>query len=143
MSAQWLEMRIQEEQERRRKEAKTQEMLPQAMEELHQQLSECIASYKQAFGPESADLSNLVSKLRITVREQQGGKWQPRGTVDVILVSIPPAFKVERGEGEPLLIELGLLPSDRFSFRYNDQYLTPEDVSRHILDKLLFPNLGG
>ena len=142
MNPQWLEMRIQEEQERRRKEAKLQELLPQAMEELHQQLSACIARYRETFGQESAEISNLVSKLRVTVREEQGGKWQPRGKVDIGLVSLPASFKVDRGEGEPVIIELGLLSGERFSYRLGDQYLTPEDMSRQILDRLLFPKLG-
>ncbi len=142
MSPQWLEMRIQEEQDRRRKEAKTQEMLPQAMEELHQQLAACVTRYKEAFGPESAEISNLVSKLRVTVRDEQAGKWQPRGKLDITLVSMPPSFKVEAGDGEPLIIGLGLLSNERFSYKIEDQFLTPEDVSRHILDRLLFPKLG-
>ena len=142
MSPQWLEMRIQEEQDRRHKETKTQELLPQAMEELHQQLAACIARYKEAFGPESAEITNLVSKLRVTVRDEQGGKWQPRSKVDITLVSNPPSFKVEAGEAEPLIIALGILSGERFSFKLGDQFLTPEDVSRHILDKVLFPKLG-
>ena len=141
MNLQWLEMRIQEEQERRRKEAKTQELLPQALEDLHGQLSECLEHYKGAFGPESASISNLGSKLAITIREQLGGKWQQRARIEVNLVSMPPAFQVERGEGEPVLIEVGLLPGDRLSYRLNDQYLTNEDLSRHILDRPLFPKL--
>lgn len=141
MNLQWLDMRIQEEQERRRKENKTQQLLPQALEELHQQLSACIDRYKGAFGPESADISNLVSKLRITIRDLQDGKWQQCGKVEVSLISMPPAFKVERGEAEPLMIELGLLPGDRLSYRLNDQYLTAEDISRRILDRVLFPKL--
>ncbi len=141
MTPQWLEMRIQEEQDRRRREAKTQELLPQALEELHQQLAACVERYKEAFGPESADISNLVSKLRVTTREEQGGKWQPRAKVDISLVSLPPAFKIEQGEAAPLLIDLGLLPGDKLSYRLNDQYLTAEDLSRHILDRVLFPKL--
>jgi len=141
MSPQWLELRIQEEQDRRRKEAKTQELLPRAMEELHQQLSACVARYKQAFGEESADISNLVSKLRITIRDEQGGKWQQRDKIDVSLVSLPPAFKVQLGDAEPVLIELGLLPGDRFTYRLNDKYLTVEDLSRSVLDRALFPKL--
>jgi len=142
MSPQWLEMRIQEEQDRRRREAKMLELLPQALEELHHQLATCIERYKSAFGAESADVSNLVSKLRVTIRDEQGGKWQPRAKVDISSVSMPPSFKVERGETEPLVIELGLLPGDKLSYRLNDQYLTPEDLSRHILDRVFFPKLS-
>jgi hypothetical protein len=141
MNLQWLEMRIQEEQERRRKESKTQDLLPQAMEDLYQQLSECLQCYKEAFGAESAEISNLVSKLRITVRDQQDGKWQQRARAEVSLQAMPPGFKVERGEAEPLVIELGLLPGDKLSYRLNDQYLTTEDVTRHVLDRILFPKL--
>lgn len=142
MSPQWLEMRIQEEQDRRHRESKTQALLPQALEELHQQLGGCINRYKEAFGDEAADISNLVSKLRVTIREEKDAKWQPRAKIDISLVTLPPAFKIEFGEGEPLLIDLGLLPGDRLSYRLNDQYLTPEDLSRHILDRALFPKLA-
>jgi hypothetical protein len=141
MNPQWLEMRIQEEQERRRKEAKTQELLPRAMENLHSQLSECVDRYKEVFGTEAASISNLGSKLAITVRDLVGGKWQQRDRIEVNLVSMPPSFKVERGEGEPKVIEVGLLPDDRLSYRLNDQYLTTEDLSRQILDRPLFPKL--
>ena len=134
-------MRIQEEQDRRRKEAKTQALLPQAMDELHQQLSECVAHYKETFGEESADLANLGSKLRVTTREEQGGQWQPRGKLDITLISLPPSFKIESADGEPLIIEIGVLSGDRFSFKLGDQFLTEDDVSRHILDRLLFPKL--
>lgn len=142
MSSQWLDMRIQEEQDRRRKEAKLLELLPKGLEELHQQLAACVEKYKQAFGPEAADIANLISKLRITVREEQGGKWLPRTKIDVSLVSVPAAFKVERGEAPPLTIEIGLLPGDRFSYRFNEQYLNPEDLTRQILDRAFFPKLA-
>lgn len=142
MSTQWMDMRIQEEQDRRRKEAKTLELLPQGLEELHRQLAECLDKYKNAFGPEAAEISNLVSKLRVTVREPQGGKWQPRDKVDISLVSVPPAFKIQHGEAEPFLIEIGLLPGDRLSFRFDDKYLTPEELARKVLDRALFPKLA-
>ena len=135
-------MRIQEEQDRRQKEAKTQELLPQVMEDLHTQLTTCVERYKEAFGPESAEISDLVSKLRVITRDEQGGKWQPRGKVDVTLVSMPPSLKIESPECEPLVIEIGLLSGDRFSFKLGEQFLTETDLSRHILDRLLFPKLG-
>jgi len=142
MSPQWLELRIQEEQDRRHKEAKLQELLPQAMEELHQQLSACVARYKEAFGAESAEIANLVSKLRVTVRDEQAGKWHPRGKVDITMISAPPSFKIEAGENEPLIIEVGLLSGERFSYKILEQFLTPDDLSRTILDRVLFPKLG-
>ena len=40
-----------------------------------------------------------------------------------------------------LIIEIGVLSGDRFSFKLGDQFLTDDDVSRHILDRLLFPKL--
>jgi hypothetical protein len=143
MSSQWLDMRIQEEQDRRRKESKILSLLPKGLEALHQQLAVCIEAYKAAFGAEAADISNLISKLRVTVRDEQGGKWQTRSKVDISLVSAPPAFRVERGDdAPPLLIEIGLLPGDRISYRLNDQYLTEEDLCRHVLDRSLFPKLA-
>lgn len=141
MSPQWLDMRIQEEQERRQKESKTQELMPRALEELHSQLAECVERYKEAFGSKAADISKLDSKLRITVCDEKDGQWTPRAEVEVSLVLIPPAFKVERGGSDALRIELGLIPGDRLSYRLADQYLNPDDVSRHILDRALFPKL--
>lgn len=142
MTPQWLEMRIQEEQERRRKEARTQQLLPQALQDLHAQLAACVARYREAFGPESAEIANLVSKLRITIRDEQSGKWQPRGKVDITLVSLPPSFQIEIPEREPLIVEIGVLGGDRLSFKIGDLFLTEEDLSRQILDHLLFPKLA-
>lgn len=142
MNSEWMDLRIQEEQDRRRKEAKLQELLPKGLEELHEQLAACVEKYKQAFSPEAADISNLFSKLRVTVREEQGGKWQPRATVDISLVSAPPSFKLERGETPPVMIEIGLLPGDRLSYRLNEQYLTAEDLTRQVLDRAFFPKLA-
>ena len=61
--------------------------------------------------------------------------------MEIGLVPKPPGFQVERGDGEPVLIEVGLLPGDRFSYRVGEQFLTNEDLSRYILDRLLFPKL--
>ncbi len=142
MTPQWLEMRIQEEQDRRQKEARIQELLPQALEDVHSRLAACVARFKEAFGPESAEVSNLVSKLRVITREEQAGKWQTRGKVDISLVSLPPSLKIEGPDSDPLLIEIGLLSGDRFSFKFGEQFLTEDDVSRYILDRLLFPKLA-
>ena len=49
MAFQWLQMRIQEERERRELRAKHLARLPSALEELHDQLAECVKAYTDTF----------------------------------------------------------------------------------------------
>jgi hypothetical protein len=135
-------MRIQEEQERRKREAVTLERLPGALEEVYKVLKDCIGDYTSAFGAESADASLLPHKLKVTVREPVGGKWQSAAKVEIALVPDLPGFRVERGEYS-LAIEVGLLPTGKLFYRdcEQDKYLTMEDLTRRILDRALFPKL--
>jgi len=141
MDFQWLEMRIEEEQERRQKEAKVLERLPLALQEIGAELGECVARYTAAFGPESAAIQAQNSKLRITAREQRGGKWQPQSGVEVVSVPELPGFRIERDGQEALTIEVGMLPNDKLYYRLDDQFLAMEDLSRRILDRTFFPRL--
>lgn len=141
MAFQWLQMRIDEEQERRQREEKTLEMLPGALQDLNAQLGECIESFRAAFGAESVDIQFYAGKIRIKVNEQRNGKWEPATSVDVSAVPSLPGFKVERREGDPLLIDIGLLPGNKLFYRYADQFLSMEEVTRRILDRALFPKL--
>jgi hypothetical protein len=134
-------MRVQEEQERRQREAQILEQLPRALEETYRHLAGCVEAYAGAFGPESADIHLQASKIRITVREEQEGKWQQRAKVEISIVPSLPGFRIERG-GEPLMIEVGLLPGDKLFYRDQDQFLTMEELTRRTLDRALFPKLG-
>ena len=142
MSSQWLEMRIQEEQDRRRREARTLEKLPDALIEVYGELADCIGSYTAAFGPESAGIELADAKIRITVSESQQDQWQVRDTVEVLLVPELPGFHIERAGQPPLSIQVGLLPGDKLLYRQEDAYIVLEEVSRRILDRTLFPKLA-
>jgi hypothetical protein len=141
MSFQWLQLRVQEEQERREREAQILARLPRAIEETYRHLAGCVEIYAGAFGPESADIHLQASKIRITVREEQEGKWQQRAKVEISIIPSVPGFRIERG-GEPLMIEVGLLPGDKLFFRDQDQFLTMDELTRRILDRAFFPKLG-
>ena len=141
MSYQWLNMRITEESERRKKEASTLEKLPQALEEVRGAMKACIDAYTRTFGPETAQLQVSGQRMRLIVREEQDGRWEQRSKVDVTAVPALPGFHIERG-GEPLEIVVGILPGDKLYYRDAEQYLTMEELTRRILDKALFPKLG-
>jgi hypothetical protein len=141
MSFQWLQSRVQEEQERRQREAQILARLPRAVEETYRYLAGCIEVYTDAFGPESADIHLQASKIRITVRDEQEGKWQQRAKVEISIIASLPGFRIERG-GDPLMIEVGLLPGDKLFYRDQDEFITGEELTRRILDRALFPKLG-
>ena len=134
-------MRIQEEQERRKKEEQILERLPGALEEVHQELAACVERYVAAFGQEAAQIQMQNGKLRIVASEQKGGRWQNQSTVEVTVTPALPGFRIERAGQEPLEIEVGVLPGDKIYYRDQDKYLTLEDLSRKILDRALFPKL--
>ncbi len=142
MSFQWLQMRIQEEQERRERHSTTLERLPKALEELYQELKECLASYTETFGPESAEVALVPGRIKVSAREEREGRWHPIAKVEVILVPDIPGFRVERGEYS-IAVEVGVLPSEKLFYRdrEQDKYLTMEELTRRILDRVLFPGL--
>src|ERR1035438_3938930 len=142
MAFQWLQMRIQEEKERRELQARHLARLPAALQELHDYLAECIRSYDENFGSDSAEIALLADRIRVTVREERNGKWQALGKVEVICVPEMPGFRVERGEYS-LEVEVGLLPSDKLFYRdrEQDKYLNMDEFTRRILDRTLFPAL--
>ena len=141
MAFQWLQMRIGEERERRKREAATLAMLPEALADLNRQLAECIDAYASAFGEQSAEISFHSGKIRVTTRAEQNGRWEPTARMEIVAVETLPGFKVDAGSGEAMMIEVGLLPGDKPFFRHNDQYLTVEEMTRRILDRALFPKL--
>lgn len=133
MSFQWLHMRIQEEKDRRKREAITFERLPSALEELHVILKSGVAAYTEAFGVESVEIALLLPRIRITT---------PAAGVDVVIAPEIPGFRIERGD-HSVGVEVGLLPSNTLYYRDREQdvYLTMEDLTRRILDRALFPKL--
>jgi hypothetical protein len=145
MSFQWLQMRISEEKDRRKREAAALDRLPKALEEVHRALVACIETYQGAFGPEAAELHHQPAKMRIISREELEGRWQQVARVEVAMVPTLPGIQIDNGNGgDPLLIEIGLLPGDKLFFRdrAQDQYVTMEELTRRILDRAFFPKLG-
>jgi hypothetical protein len=142
MSFQWLQMRISEEQDRRRRESEILERLPRALQEVHQNLQICVEAYRKSFGEEAADLQLMRSRIQIVVREEAEGQWQQHSAVNVIIVPEIPGFRIERG-GDALLVEVGMLPSDRVFYRDRelDQYLNMDELTKRILDRAFFPKL--
>jgi hypothetical protein len=64
-------------------------------------------------------------------------------TVDVVADAELPGFHVLREGASPLAVKIGVLPGDRL-FYFDvaaDQYLTMEELTRRILDRVLFPKL--
>jgi hypothetical protein len=73
---------------------------------------------------------------RIKIRSGATGK------VEVVLAGDLPGFRIERGElTQP--VEVGLLPSNKLFYRdlEKDVYLTLDDLTRKIMDRVLFPRL--
>jgi hypothetical protein len=134
MSFEWLHQRIQEEKDRRHREAMTLERLPQALEDLHATLREGVDAYKEAFGADSAEMVLLPSRIKL--------RCGPTAKVEVVIAGELPGFRIERGDVS-LPVEVGLLPSNKLYYRdlEKDVYLTLEDLTRRIMDRVLFPKL--
>jgi hypothetical protein len=141
MSYQWLDMRITEEMARRQREAMLRDRFPRALDEVYEHLQECVEAYRAAFGPESAEIQRHEGDTQVIVRTECAGQWQECARALVQAVPALPGFRVENG-GEPLQIHVGALPGDKMLYKYGEQYLTVEQLTRLILDPALFPNLG-
>ena len=144
MSFQWLQMRISEENDRRQRESEILERLPRALEEVHEALASCVQSYQEAFGAESAEIQMSTGNIRITVREGRHAMWEQIARVDISTVTSIPGFQVDKGTGgEPLIIEVGVLPGDKVFYRdrAKDQYVTMEELTRRVADRAFFPKL--
>jgi hypothetical protein len=141
MSFQWLHLRIQEEKDRREREKLTLERLPIALEELHDILKQGVDAFQHAFGSGTVEVVLLPSRIRITARESKNDR-APAANVEVALSPEIPGFRVERGE-RAVDIEVGILASTSLYYRdrERDVYLNMEDLTRRILDPVLFPKL--
>lgn len=140
MNLQWLTMRINEEQERRQREDNIRKRLPRALEELHASLTECLKSYTEAFGPQSASIKFGSAHIRIEIRDEVEGRWMTRSEIDISNDLALPGFRIERA-GAPYLVEVGVLTGDKLFYRDGDEYITIEELTRRILDRSLFPKL--
>ncbi|MCU1236431.1 MAG: hypothetical protein JWP63_4398 [Candidatus Solibacter sp.] len=142
MAFQWLQMRVSEEKDRRQRESSALERLPMALQELHTYLASCVTEYTEAFGAESAEIVLMPTRVKVTSRDEREGRWHPAGKVEVVAVADIPGFRVERGEYS-MAVEVGVLPSNKLFYRdrEQDKYLTMEELTRRILDRVLFPKL--
>ncbi len=142
MSFQWLQLRISEERDRRAREQRINERLPDALLELYEAVRSCVEEYNGEFGAQASEAELVSGKVAVVVREQRDGKWQPCRTVEITILTDLPGFQVERGSG-PYLVEIGVLPTGKLAYRDReaDQYLTMDELSRQVLDRVLFPKL--
>lgn len=135
MSFQWLQMRIGEEQDRRQREADILARLGPALDEIQSIIGTCLDAYSAAFGADSANIRRESGVLAIRV-------GNPPGEVRVTADPEVPGFQVAR-KGSTMTIEIGILPGEKLFYRDRgaDQYLTMDELTRRILDRVLFPKL--
>lgn len=133
MSFQWLQMRIGEEKERRDREAQVLARLPRAIDELEGSLRSCLKAVAEAFGGDAAQLSRKDLDLLV---EGDGG------AVEVATILELPGIEIRRGDTRRQL-QIGTLPGDRVYYLdlTADQYLAMDELTRLILDRVLFPKL--
>ena len=134
MPFQWLTMRIGEEQDRRTREHQILQRLPAAVDELRTELSGCVEEFNTTFGSDAARVQQSGMNLTVTCANS---------TVDVVGDTELPGFHVLREGSSPLAVRVGILPGDKlFYFDVaGDQYLSMEELTKRILDRVLFPKL--
>jgi hypothetical protein len=142
MMFRWLQARIDEEKDRRQREASIVAMIPTAFEALEGQLNQCIVAYNAAFGPhDSAEVRAEPGRIQV-VLGSENGQWHAAPPIQILSDVSLPGFKIERRAQEPLLIQIGLLPGDKLYYKDGEAFLTLEELTRRILDRILFPKLG-
>jgi hypothetical protein len=134
MPFQWLTMRIGEEQDRRARHQQILERLPAAVDELKTELSGCTGEFNTAFGDGTAVVQQTGMNLTVTCGTN---------TVDVVADTELPGVHVLREGSTPLAVRIGILPGEKlFYFDVaGDQYLSMEELTKRILDRVLFPKL--
>jgi hypothetical protein len=132
MPFQWLQLRMSEEKERRERERQVLERLPSAVDEMEAAVRECLDACAEAFG-NAARLARNGLDLTVT---GEGG------AVEVAAVLELPGIEIRRN-GSARQIQIGMLPGDRVFYldRTADQYLSMDELTRLILDRVLFPKL--
>jgi hypothetical protein len=134
MPFQWLTLRIGEEQDRRTREAEILGRLPGAVDELHAELSACLREFTTTFGSDSARIERSATTVTVT---------SGAVSVDIVTDSELPGVHVLREGASSLAVRIGVLPGDRL-FYFDvaaDQYMSMEELTRRILDRVLFPKL--
>jgi hypothetical protein len=133
MSFQWLTMRIGEEKDRRAREQQILGVLPGAIEDLGAQLGKCVDAFNAALVEPAGQMERTPEGLAVSSAERR---------VDVVTDTELPGFHVRR-EATSFAVQVGVLPNGKlFYFDVaGDQYLTMEDLTRRILDRVLFPKL--
>jgi hypothetical protein len=133
MSFQWLELRISEERERRNREAKILARLPGAMDELGANLASCVHAYTAAFTDNSVLLTQDGPRLTVAADSKR---------VEVLADPQLPGLQIQR-DGVSMPIQIGILPGEGLFYLDlgADQYLSMDELTRKILDRVLFPNL--
>jgi len=133
MSFQWLHMRIGEEQDRRNREAEVLARLPRAFDELEASLAGCVEAFTKQFGGDSTRLRRDGLKLSVT---------GDGGTAEVNPLLELPGIEIRRKDAARQ-IKVGMLPGDRVFYLdvEADQYLSMDELTRLILDRVLFPKL--
>ena len=134
-------MRITEEQDRRDREAQILARLPRVLDEVRESVALCVENYKESFGSESIELLHQGLKICVTVREEMEGRWEKSGKVEITVVTKLPGLHIDRN-GDPLEIEVGLLPGEKTFYKDVEEFLNMEELTRRILDRTLFPKLG-
>ena len=126
-------MRIGEEQDRRTREQQILSVLPGAIDGLMEQLQVCVEAYNSSFGADSARLDRSSDNLSITSLDK---------CVEVVTDPELPGFHIRR-EAVSMAVRIGVLPNGKlFYFDVaGDQYLSMEELTRRILDRVLFPKL--
>lgn len=132
MSFQWLQMRIGEEKERRDREAQVLARLPRAIDELERSLAACVDAFCSSFG-DGARLTRDGLAMNVTAEG---------GAVDIGPVLELPGIEI-RHNGGARQIQVGMLPGDRVFYLdiTADKYLSMEELTRLVLDRILFPRL--
>jgi hypothetical protein len=133
MSFQWLHMRIGEEKDRRDREAEVLARLPRAFDEMEASLTGCVEAFAAEFGGDSVKLRRDGLKLSAN---------GDGGAVEVNPLLELPGIEIRRN-GSAREIKIGMLPGDRVFYLdvTADQYLSMDELSRLILDRVLFPKL--
>ena len=134
MAFQWLTLRIGEEQDRRAREQQILSRLPAAIDELRRELSSCVEEFNGTFSNDNARVQKNATNITVLCGNN---------SVDVVADTELPGIHVLREGASPMAVRIGVLPGNRL-FYFDvaaDQYLTMEELTRRILDRVLFPKL--
>src|SRR5580704_12416894 len=91
----WLQLRIEEEKDRRQRESMILDRLPLAVDELSQSLSACIETYNAAFGAGAAELDSQPRRMRILVRDAGGEMSHEQARIEITSVPTMPGFQID------------------------------------------------